>query len=248
LKIIAGRDFRPAVHELIVGRTARAQFRNLDVGDHISLRGVDWTVVGAFSDEGALSENAMLADADTVLQAFDRSAYQQVVVRLTSPAAFRAFHDALTSNPQLSVDVKRDADYRREQLKQVTSILDFIGGVMAVGAIFGAVNTMYSSVDARTREIATLRAIGFGGASVVVSVMVESMLIAAPGALLGALVAYGLFNSRDLSTLGLSFPLAVTPGLVVTGVIWALVIGFIGGFLPSIRAARLPVATALRAT
>ena len=252
MKIIAGRMFRPAVHELIVGRAAQAQFANLDVGDHISLRGVSWTVVGIFSDEGAISENNLMADADTVLQAFDRNAYQQVVVQLTSPAAFAGFRDALTSNPQLSVDVKRDSEYRRQQIGQLTTVLNFIGyfigGVMAVGAVFGAINTMYSAVDARAREIATLRAIGFGGTAVVVSVMVESLLIALPGALVGALVAWLLFNDHVISSVGLSFPLAVTPALVATGVIWAMVIGFIGGFLPSIHAARLPVAEALRST
>jgi putative ABC transport system permease protein len=252
LKIIAGRMFRPAVHELIVGRAARAQFINFDVGDHVSLRGVDWTVVGAFADEGAISENTLMADADTVLQAFDRNAYQQVEVQLTSPAAFARFRDALTSNPQLSVDVKRDSEFRRQQIGQLTTVLNFIGyfigGVMAVGAVFGAINTMYSAVDARAREIATLRAIGFGGTAVVVSVMVESLLIALPGALVGAFAAWLLFNDHVISSVGLSFPLAVTPALVVTGVVWALVIGFIGGFLPSIRAARLPVVDALRAT
>jgi len=127
LKLIAGRMFRPAVHELIVGREASAQFRNLGLGDHISLRGVDWQVVGVFSDEGALSENAMIADANTVLQAFDRNAYQMVVVELTSPNAFGRFKDALATNPQLSLDVKRQADYARDQLKQITSIFNFIG-------------------------------------------------------------------------------------------------------------------------
>jgi putative ABC transport system permease protein len=252
LKLIAGRMFRPAVHELIVGREASAQFRNLGLGDHISLRGVDWQVVGVFSDEGALSENAMIADANTVLQAFDRNAYQMVVVELTSPNAFGRFKDALATNPQLSLDVKRQADYARDQLKQITSIFNFIGyfigAVMALGAIFGAINTMYSAVDARAREIATLRAIGFGGAAMGVSVITESLLIAVPGALLGALAAFLLFNHHNLTLLGPSFPLAVTPGLVVLGVIWALAIGLIGGLAPAVRAAQLPVADALRAT
>jgi putative ABC transport system permease protein len=148
--------------------------------------------------------------------------------------------------------VKRTADYTKEQLKPVTSILNFvgyfIGVVMAVGAVFGAVNTMYSAVDARAREIATLRAIGFGGTAVVISVMVESLLLAIPGALIGVAIAWVLFNGRAISSLGLTFPLAVTPGLLELAVVWALVIGLIGGLAPSIRAANLPVATALRAT
>ena len=252
LKIIAGRLFRPAVHELIVGREASAQFNNLGIGDHISLRGVDWQVVGVFSDEGALSENAMIADANTVLQAFDRNAYQMVVVELASPGAFAGFKDALTSNPQLSLDVKRQSDYTRDQLKQITSIFNFIGyfigAVMALGAVFGAINTMYSAVDARAREIATLRAIGFGGAAMAVSVIAESLLIAVPGALLGALLAFLLFNHQRLTLLGPSFPLAVTPDLLILGLIWAFAIGLIGGLAPALRAARLPVAGALRAT
>jgi putative ABC transport system permease protein len=252
LHIIAGRRFLPAVRELIVGRSASAQYKNLGVGDHIILRGTEWTVVGVFEDNGGQSENALIGDSETVMSAFQRNSFQTVDVRLQSPAAFTRFKDALTSNPQLSVDVKRTADYTRDQLKPLTSILNFvgyfIGGVMAVGAVFGAINTMYSAVDARAREIATLRAIGFGGTAVVISVMVESLLLAIPGALIGVAVAWLLFNGRAISSLGLTFPLAVTPGLLGLAIVWALVIGLIGGLAPSIRAANLPVATALRAT
>jgi putative ABC transport system permease protein len=252
LHLIAGRRYRPAVRELIVGRSASAQYRNLKIGDHIILRGTDWSVVGVFEDNGGQTENALIGDSETVMSAFERNSFQTVNVRLTSPAAFNRFKDALTSNPQLSVEVKRTADYTKEQLKPVTSILNFvgyfIGVVMAVGAVFGAINTMYSAVDARARQIATLRAIGFGGTAVVISVMVESLLLAIPGALLGVAIAWLLFNGRAISSLGLTFPLAVTPGLLGLAVVWALAIGLIGGLAPSIRAARLPVATALRAT
>jgi putative ABC transport system permease protein len=252
LHLIAGRRFLPAVRELIAGRSASAQYKNLAVGDHIILRGTEWSVVGVFEDNGGQSENALIGDSETVMSAFQRNSFQTVNVRLLSPAAFTRFKDALTSNPQLSVDVKRTADYTKEQLKPVTSILNFvgyfIGVVMAVGAVFGAVNTMYSAVDARAREIATLRAIGFGGTAVVISVMVESLLLAIPGALIGVAIAWVLFNGRAISSLGLTFPLAVTPGLLELAVVWALVIGLIGGLAPSIRAANLPVATALRAT
>ncbi len=252
LHLIAGRRFLPAVRELIAGRSASAQYKNLAVGDHIVLRGTEWSVVGVFEDNGGQTENALIGDDETVMSAFQRNSFQMVNVRLQSPAAFTRFKDALTSNPQLSVDVKRTADYTRDQLKPLTSILNFvgyfIGGVMAVGAVFGAVNTMYSAVDARAREIATLRAIGFGGTAVVISVMVESLLLAIPGALIGVAIAWLLFNGRAVSSLGLTFPLAVTPGLLELAVVWALVIGLIGGLAPSIRAANLPVATALRAT
>ncbi|HEX4199367.1 MAG TPA: ABC transporter permease [Caulobacteraceae bacterium] len=252
LHLIAGRRFRPAVRELIAGRSASGQYRNLKLGDHVTLRGTDWTVVGIFEDNGGQSENALIGDAETVMSAFGRGNFQMVNVRLQSPAAFTRFKDALTSNPQLSVEVRRTAEYTKEQLKPLTSIINFVGYfigiVMAVGAAFGAVNTMYSAVDARVREIATLRAIGFGGTAVVVSVMVESLLLAIPGALLGVAIAWILFNGRAVSSLGLTFPLAVTPGLFELAIVWALAIGLIGGLAPSIRAANLPVATALRAT
>jgi putative ABC transport system permease protein len=252
LHLIAGRMFRPGLHELIAGRASHNQFKNLDVGDRLILRGTEWTVVGIYEDEGGIDENAIAADADTVLSAFNRNAYQSVAVQLDSPASFGRFRDALKSNPQLDVDVKHLTQYYQDQLKSVTSLFDFVGyfvgTVMAIGAVFGALTTMYLAVDARAREIATLRAIGFGGTAVVVSVLVEALLLAIPGALLGIAIAWLLFNNHAIATGGVSFSLAVTPALVETGIIWALAIGFIGGLAPSIRAARLPVATALRAT
>ena len=251
-KIMQGRMYRPAVRELIVGKSAHSQFRNMNVGDTVKLRGSDWQVVGVFEDNGGLAEDAIIGDTNTVLAAFDRNAFQSIAGKLQSPADFQRFKDSLTSNPQLKVDVKKTSQYVHDQLSQITTILNFVGYfvgvVMAVGAVFGALNTMYSAVDARAREIATLRAIGFGAMSVVVSVMVESLLLSVPGALLGALVAWLLFNGNSAQIASLSFPLMVTPGLVVVGIVWSLVIGLIGGFAPAIRAARLPVAVALRAS
>jgi putative ABC transport system permease protein len=250
-KLIRGRMFRPAVREMIVGKNAAKQFKNMDVGDHITLRGSEWEVVGVFERNGSLSENAMIADPDTVLAAFERNTFQNVTAELQSPEALKRFKDSVTSNPQLQVDVKLESQYARDQLSQLTVLLNFVayfvGSVMAVGAVFGAINTMYSAVDSRAREIATLRAIGFGGTAVVVSVLVEALALALPGALLGALVAWLLFNGNSAQIASLSFPLAVTPPLVLLGIIWSLVIGLIGGFMPSIRAARLQVATVLRA-
>ncbi|MFI4975226.1 MAG: ABC transporter permease [Caulobacterales bacterium] len=252
LHIVQGRIFKPGLHELIVGRAVQKRFRNMDVGDVIALRGVPWNVVGLYEDQGALDENSIVADADTVLAAFQRTGYQSVGVMLQSPKELRRFKDALTSNPQLNVTVKSLSQYYHDQTKGLTSLFDFVGyfvgGVMAVGAVFGAITTMYSAVDGRVREIATVRALGFGGAAVVTSVMIESLLLAIPGALVGIGLAWLLFNNHDMSTGGVSFAMTITPGLVVLGVIWAVVIGFIGGFAPAIRAARLPVATALRAT
>ncbi len=251
-KLVAGRMYRPAVRELIVGKQARTQFKDLQVGDNIRLRGSDWKVVGAFEENGGLAENGIVGDTDTVLAAFDRNAYQSVAARLDSMQSFQRFKDWVTTNPQLKLDVKKQSQYIQDQLQQLTVILDFVGYfvgvVMAVGAVFGALNTMYSAVDARAREIATLRAIGFGATAVVVSVMVESLLLSVPGALLGAGVAWLAFNGNAAHIASLTFPLMVTPGLVMLGVIWSLIIGLIGGFAPSIRAARLPVAVALRAT
>jgi putative ABC transport system permease protein len=252
LHLVKGRMYRPAVHELIVGKSARAQFKNLDVGDRIALRGTEWTVVGAFDAGGGMEDNLLAADADTVMAAFDRNGYQSVSVRLENPAAFARFKDALTSEPRLDVEPKRFKTYLNDQLKQLTTVLNFVGYVvgvvMGIGAVISAVNTMYSSVSSRTREIATLRAIGFGGAAVVVSVMVESLVLAVPGALLGAGFAWLAFNGHAVNTLGLSFPLAVTAPLVLAGIVLSLVIGVIGGIAPALRAAGLPVASALRAT
>jgi putative ABC transport system permease protein len=252
LHIFQGRRFTPGLHELIAGRRAQASYKHLEVGDTVVLRGTPWKVVGAFEDQGGIDENAIAADADTLLAAFNRTSYQSVGVKLDSPASFRRFKDAITSNPQLQVQVKHLTQYYRDQVQQLIALLSFVGyfvgGVMAVGVVFGALNTMYSAVDARKREIATLRALGFGATAVVVSVILESLMLAIPGALLGALVAWLLFNNHDINMGGVSFQMSVTPDLVVLGLIWALVIGLIGGFTPAIRAARLPVAEALRAT
>jgi putative ABC transport system permease protein len=252
LHLIAGRMFTPGLHELIVGKAAQRTYKNLDVGDTVKLRNTPWKVVGAYEDNGGIDENAIAADADTVLAAFNRTAYQSVGVQLDNPASFRKFKDTVTSNPQLQVQVKRLSQYYRDQLQGLTSLLSFVGyfvgGVMAVGVVFGALNTMYSAVDARKREIATLRAIGFGGTAVIVSVILESLILSIPGALLGAAFAWLLFNNHDIAMGGVSFAMNVTPGLVVVGLVWSLVIGLIGGLAPAIRAARLPVAQALRAT
>jgi putative ABC transport system permease protein len=250
--ILRGRTYQAGLHELIAGVAASRTYKNLDVGDTVTLRGTPWKVVGVFEDRGGVDENSILSDADTVLAAFNRTSYQSVSVKLTSPDAFRRFKDSLTSNPQLQVKVERAADYYLNQLKPLTTLLSyvgyFVGGTMAVGVVFGALNTMYSAVDARKREIATLRALGFGGAAVVASVIVESLILSVPGALLGAAAAWLLFNNHQITMAGIAFAMDVTPDLVALGVIWALVIGLIGGLTPAIRAARLPVAQALRAT
>lgn len=256
IQLIAGRMFQRGLRELIVGSGAQAQFKGLDVGSHIALRGSDWTIVGAFVSNGDSHESELLADGETVLSAYRRNLYQSVVVLLDSKDSFATFKSSLTTNPQLSVDAMREHDYYAQQSQRMSSVLSFIayfvGGIMAVGALFGALNTMYSAVSVRSREIATLRAIGFGASAVVLSVLIEALLLSVIGALLGAALAWMFFNGNVVSTLGSNFTqvvfrLAVGPSLVVLGIVWACVIGLVGGLFPAIRAARLPVATALRA-
>lgn len=258
IKIIHGRRFQPAVTELIVGKAAQRMYKGLDVGSKIKLRGTDWTIVGTFESGGDALESQLLADRQTLNSAYARGASaQSVLVVLDSASSFQTLKDSITTNPQLQVDVWTEKEFTAQQSEKISKILSVVayvvGGIMAVGAVFGALNTMYSAVSARSREIATLRAIGFGPMPVVISVFVEALLLALIGGAIGALIAWLLFNGHSVDTRGgalggqLIFDLAVTPGLVALGIVWACVIGVIGGLFPAIRAARLPVATALRA-
>ena len=256
IHLVAGRMFQPAVRELIVGKSAVTQFKGTDIGSHIAFRDSEWTVVGEFESNGDAHESELMGDIETVLSAFRRNLFQSVTVLLESPEAFQHYKDALTTDPTLTIDVKREPEYYAEQSKQVGKLLNFlayfVGGFMAIGAIFGALNTMYSAVSARSLEIATLRAIGFGSAAVVVSVFVEALLLSLLGGVIGAAVAWMVFNGNTVNTLGSNFTqvvfhLTVTPGLLLWSILWACLIGVLGGLFPAIRAARLPVATALRA-
>src|ERR1700733_2373441 len=256
LKVVAGRMFHPAVRELIAGAGAAKQFRGLTVGSVLHLRNADWTVTGMFTSNGDVHESELLADVDTVGSSIERNGYSSAVGLLTSPAEFTGFKDALTTDPQLKVDVQREPDYYAAQSKQLTQIINVVGKtvaiIMAIGAMFGALNSMYSAVAARGLEIATLRAIGFGALPVLLSVMIEALLLALIGGIIGASLAWLFFNGHSVSTLGgafaqVVFELTVTPTLIATGVIWACIIGLLGGLFPALRAARLPVAEALRA-
>lgn len=258
IKITSGRVFEPGVTEMIVGKSAQRLYRGLDIGSKIQLRGATWTVVGTFESGGSGRESELLADKQTLNSAYQRgNSLQSVWVVLDPHAGFQTFKDAITTNPQLQVDVSTEKDFGAQQAATISKILKIVayvvGGIMAIGAIFGALNTMYSAVSARSREIATLRAIGFGPVSVVISVFVEALLLALVGGSVGALAAWLMFNGHSVDTLGggfggqLIFDLAVTPALVAIGIIWACAIGVVGGLFPAIRAARLPVATALRA-
>lgn len=255
LKIIDGRLFRPGLRELIVGHSAQKQFAGLDVGNTLEFRGSTWTIVGAFASNGDGHESELWADSESVQSAFGRSGYSSVLVQLTSIDAFDSIKARMTENPQLDVEVKREQEYFSGQSGQLTFLIgwltNIIAAIMAFGALFGALNTMYSAVSARTQEIGTLRALGFGAAPVIASVMAEAVILSLCGGLLGALLAYVLFNGYSVSTLGgnftqVAFNFAVTPSLVSKGLVWSLAIGFIGGFAPAIRAARLPVTAALR--
>jgi putative ABC transport system permease protein len=250
LHVIEGRFFQPGLHELIVSDLMRKRFRHLDVGDEVRVRGTPWKIVGAYQGAKAFNDS-VIGDADTVLSAFPQSSYNVVNVLLESPNAFQKFKQAVTGDPTLMVDVKTQAESNEAILKPQVQLLDFIsyflGGLMALGAVCGALASLYATVDARRVEIATLRAIGFPSMPVVVSVLAEGLLLAIPAALLGAGIVWLLFNNHIVVASGITFSMAVTPRLVVIALCWALSIALIGGTLPALRAARLPVATALRA-
>jgi putative ABC transport system permease protein len=257
LKIIQGRMFDWGKDEVIVGSGAAQEFAGLEVGSKIKAGRNEWPVVGIFSADGGTAESEIWTDAKVLQDAYHRGdSFQSVYVKLDSPGSFEKFKDSLTSNPQLNVKVSRESDYYAEQSQTMTQLITTLGFLiaflMAVGAVFGALNTMYSAVAARTREIATLRALGFGGSAVVVSLLLESLLLALAGGALGGGLAYLAFNNFHTSTMNwqsfsqITFAFRVTPALLTRGVIWAAVIGLIGGLFPAIRAARLPIASALR--
>jgi putative ABC transport system permease protein len=256
LKIIDGRKFTPGMRELIAGKGAAAQFDGLVPGHQVKLGNQLWTVVGIFASGDAM-DSEIWGDAPVVADTYRRGGSRgSVTVRLENPQAYDAFKASLEANPRLKVDVDTTYDYFSKQSEGVSKFLTdigiVVGSIMAIGAIFGALNTMFAAVAARAREIATLRAIGFRGLPVVVAVMLETMLLALLGGIIGGLLAWLVFNGYSASTLAagtvgkLSFELKVSAELLWIGLLWALTIGFIGGLFPALRAARLPVTTALR--
>ncbi len=257
IHLVEGRMFRSGVLELIAGRAAQARFHGLSVGSHVLFDSNDWLVVGAFDSGGGAHDSELLADANTVLSAYQRTAYNSVTVKLAGPGALETLHGTLTKDPTLSVVVNTETAYYEQQSHSFAAVLAVIahvvGVIMAIGAIFAALNTMYSAVSTRTVEIATLRAIGFGSLAVIISVIVEALVLALVGALAGAALAWAFFDGKTVSTIAgnelaqVVFHLHIGPALIVTGIVWACVVGLAGGLLPAMRAARLPVATALRA-
>ncbi len=258
VKIIAGRMFRPGLSEIVVGKNAKATYTGLTLGSTIWLGSARWQVVGIFDAGGSAFDSEVWGDAHLLNGAYKRpdTFSQSVTVHLASPAALQQLKDSLTGDPRLNVDVTREIDYYAKQSTRMTTLITRLGGfvavIMAIGAVFGALNTMYSAVAERGREIATMRALGFGGANVVLSFVFEALMISLFGGVLGCLAVLPL-NGWTTSTMNfqtfsnLAFAFKITPLLLLGGVCFALVMGFLGGILPAIRAARLPVAAALRA-
>jgi putative ABC transport system permease protein len=255
--IVEGRMFGFGTNEVVVGRAAAGQFQGLNLGAEIQASQTTWRVVGIFETDGSVAETEIWCDARTLQGAYRRgNSYQSVLVRLESPETFDTFKNALTSEPRLNVQVRRESEYFASQSVSMTNLVRTLGfgiaALMSLGAIFGAILTMYTAVATRAREIATLRALGFNAVSVVVSVMVESLGLAAIGGVGGGLAAYLGFNGYQTSTMNfqtfsqVAFAFKVTPALLLTGLVAALVMGLVGGLLPAVRAARLPIASALR--
>lgn len=252
--LVAGRRFQPGVRELMVGEGALRQFAGLEPGAEIRLNNQAWRIVGVFAS-GDAHDSELWGDAESVATAYRRNGFQSVTLRLDSAQAVERVRAALTGDPRLKVDVETTRAYYSKQSEQLARLIRVLGTgvaiIMAIGAVFGAINTMYAAVAARAREIATLRALGFTGLPVVAAVLLEAMLLALAGGALGAAVAYALFHGYTVSTLGgnfsqVVFQFRVTPTLLAQGLQWALGLGFLGGLLPALRAARLPITVALR--
>jgi putative ABC transport system permease protein len=259
LQIVEGRTFEPGRNEVIVGTGAVRSFAGLEVGRTFRVGQNVWEVVGVFSGGNGAATSEIWTDAAVLQPAYNRgTSFQSVYAKLNSPDAFPAFKDALTTNPQLKVKVVRLGEFMAEQSSVLTGFIEtigiFIAVLMAFGALFGALNTMYSAVAARSREIATLRALGFGPATLLLSVMVESLVLALIGGVTGAMAAYVAFDGIQTATMNfqtfsqIAFAFAVTPKLLVWAILWAVAIGLVGGLFPALHAARLPIAAALRET
>ncbi len=255
LKIVEGRKFADGLREVVVGRGAQKQFRGLKIGNQLKLANQMWTVVGVF-ESGDSHESELWADAEVLGPAYQRSSFQSVTVKLDGKDGFKRLKAALAADPRLKLDIETTQDYYAKQSAGLTKLINIlgkvIGSIMAIGAVFGALNSMYAAVAGRAREIATMRALGFRAVPVVTAVMLETMLLALLGGLLGAAIAWLVFNGYTVSTLGQNFSqvvfqFRVSPELLWTGLKWALGIGLVGGLFPALRAARMPVADALRA-
>ena len=251
LHLTSGRLFQPGLRELIASNKCARQFKDFAAGDKRPMRGGDWLVVGNFDLGHTEGGCVVFADADTILSAFGRPMFNQVNVMLQTESAFADLTRAIAANPTLHVAARHEAQVIEDNMRQFNGILNFVsyfvGSIMALAATIGAANSLYAIVDGRRRELATLRALGFDSVAIVASMLLESIFLALPGALLGALVAWSLFNGSLASPFGTNFRLAVTPSLALLGVAWALGMGVLSGLLPAVRASRVPVTVALRA-
>jgi putative ABC transport system permease protein len=257
VEIVEGRPFAWGRNEVIVGRAAQRTFSNLEVGKSIRVGQNDWQIVGAFTADGGGTESEIWTDAAVLQPAYRRgTSFQSVKVKLASEGSYQRFKDALTADPRLDVKVQRETEFYAGQSRMLIGMITGLGAVisllMGLAAIFGALNTMYTAVAARAKEIATLRALGFRRSPVVLSVIAESALVAVVGGATGALLAWAAFDGYQAATMNwasfssVAFAFAVTPPLLVTGIVYALLLGLVGGFFPAIRAARQPIANGLR--
>jgi len=257
VKMAEGRMFQPGLFEIVVGRNVPKTYAGLKLGNDVDFGGAHWKVVGVFDAGGSAFDSEVWSDSRVFNDILKRppNIFQSVTVHLDSPASFQQFKDAVIADPRMDVDITREVDYYAKQSTTMTTLITVLGGfvaaIMAIGAVFGALNTMYSAVSERGREIATMRALGFGGPAVVFSFLVEALIISLIGGILGCIVVLPL-NGLTTSTMNfqtfsnIAFAFKITPNLLLQGIIFALVMGVVGGLLPAIRAASLPVATALR--
>src|SRR5882672_6494604 len=257
IKIVQGRMFTPGLTEIVVGKNANISYAGLTLGNTISLGSVRWLIVGVFDAGGSAFDSEIWGDAHLIGPAYNRpdTFFQSVTVHLTSPDSLQQLKDSVTADPRLNVDVSREIDYYSKQSTRLTTLITVLGGlvagIMAIGAVFGALNTMYSAVSERGREIATMRALGFGGPSVVFSFVIEALLISFVGGLIGCVAVLPLngwtTGAMNLQTFShMAFAFKITPELLIKGVIFALIMGVVGGLFPAIRAASLPISSALR--
>lgn len=252
VRLVEGRMFTPALHEVIVGRKAQAVAADLEIGGHIDLPQGQWAVVGVFDAGGGILDSSILADAESVMAVFQRNSFSSVTLQLLNEGTLDEFRDWVQGNPGLeALEVKREDRHYYDQFKEPYDAIRLIavglGAIMAIGATFGALNTMYSAVSARQVETATLRALGFGGAPIVISVLAEALLLAFAGALLGVAAAWLAFAGHKLNVGPLALTLTILPAHLVIALGFGLAVGLFGGLLPAWRAARVPVVTALRA-
>ncbi len=255
VRIVAGRWFAPGAAEIVVGRRIATRFEGCQLGDRVRFGQRDFTVVGRFSANGAAFESEIWGDNEVLMPVFRGGVFQSVTFRMRDPARFDAIRRELEGDPRLGVDVQRESDFYAKQSETLVNLIRVLGGfitvIMAVGAIFGAMNTMFAAVGARTREIATLLVLGFSPLSILVSFMIESVILSLFGGVIGCLMALPLnrivTSTTNFSSFSeLAFGFRVTPGILLTGLAAAVVMGLVGGFLPALKASRQPLAAALR--